>query len=125
MAREYSRTNRFGEVIMRELALMIQREISDPRVGMVTVSHVDVTADLKYAKVYVTRFNGFESEQDAAECIKGLNSAAGYLRRGLAGRVKLRNIPELQFVYDKSLEHGFKMDDLIARANASNRQEDD
>ncbi|MTI62568.1 30S ribosome-binding factor RbfA [Methylophaga sp.] len=125
MAREYSRTNRFGEVIMRELALMIQREVSDPRVGMATVSHVDVTADLKYAKVYVTRFNGFESEQDAAECIKGLNSAAGYLRRGLAGRVKLRNIPELQFVYDKSLEQGFKMDDLIARANASNRQEDD
>ena len=125
MAREYSRTNRFGEVIMRELALMIQREISDPRVGMATVSHVDVTADLKYAKVYVTRLNGFESEQDAAECIKGLNSAAGYLRRGLAGRVKLRNIPELQFVYDKSLEQGFKMDELIARANASDRQEDD
>ncbi|MCX4193203.1 30S ribosome-binding factor RbfA [Methylophaga sp. OBS1] len=125
MAREYSRTNRFGEVIMRELALMIQREVSDPRVGMATVSHVDVTADLKYAKVYVTRLNGFESEQDAAECLKGLNSAAGYLRRGLAGRVKLRNIPELQFVYDQSLENGFKMDELIARANASNRQEDD
>ncbi len=125
MAREYSRTNRFGEVIMRELALMIQREVSDPRVGMATVSHVDVTADLKYAKVYVTRLNGFESEQDAAECLKGLNSAAGYLRRGLAGRVKLRNIPELQFVYDQSLENGFKMDELIARANASNCQEDD
>ncbi|MBD3634129.1 MAG: 30S ribosome-binding factor RbfA [Methylophaga sp.] len=125
MAREYSRTSRFGEVIMRELALMIQREISDPRVGMATVSHVDVTADLKYAKVYVTRLNGFESEQDAAECIKGLNSAAGYLRRGLAGRVQLRNIPELQFVYDKSLENGFRMDELIAKANASNRQEDD
>ena len=87
MAREYSRTSRFSEVVMRELALMLQREISDPRVGMVTVSHVDVTADLKYAKVYVTRFNGFESEQDAEECIKGLNSASGYLRRGLAGRV--------------------------------------
>ncbi len=125
MAREYSRTSRFGEVIMRELALMIQREISDPRVGMATVSHVDATADLKYAKVYVTRLNGFESEQDAAECIKGLNSAAGYLRRGLAGRVQLRNIPELQFVYDKSLENGFRMDELIAKANASNRQEDD
>ncbi len=125
MAREYSRTSRFGEVIMRELALMIQREISDPRVGMATVSHVDVTADLKYAKVYVTRLNGFESEQDAAECIKGLNSAAGYLRRGLAGRVQLRNIPQLQFVYDKSLENGFRMDELIAKANASNRQEDD
>ncbi|KGM06415.1 Ribosome-binding factor A [Methylophaga thiooxydans] len=109
---------------MRELALMLQREISDPRIGMVTVSHVDVTADLKYAKVYVTRFNGFESEQDVQECLQGLNSASGYLRRGLAGRVKLRSIPELQFVYDKSLENGFRMDELIAKANKP-RQEDD
>jgi ribosome-binding factor A len=124
MAREYSRTSRFSEVVMRELALMLQREISDPRVGMVTVSHVDVTADLKYAKVYVTRFNGFESEQDIAECLKGLNSASGYLRRGLAGRVKLRNIPELLFVYDKTLENGFRMDELIAKANTPRQDED-
>ena len=125
MAREFSRTNRFSEVIMRELALMLQREISDPRVGMVTVSHVDVTSDLKYAKVYVTRFNGFEDEQDMKECLAGLNSAAGYLRIGLAGRVKLRNMPELQFFYDKSLEHGFHMDELIAKANADIRREDE
>ncbi|WP_297813203.1 30S ribosome-binding factor RbfA [uncultured Methylophaga sp.] len=124
MAREFSRKNRFGEVVMRELAQMLQREISDPRIGMVTVSHVDVTADLKYAKVYVTRLNGFESQQDVDECLQGLNSAAGYLRRGLAGRVKLRNIPELQFVYDKSLENGFRMDELIAKANAP-RQDDE
>jgi ribosome-binding factor A len=124
MAREFSRKNRFGEVVMRELAQMLQREISDPRIGMVTVSHVDVTADLKYAKVFVTRLNGFESQQDVDECLQGLNSAAGYLRRGLAGRVKLRNIPELQFVYDKSLENGFRMDELIAKANAP-RQDDE
>lgn len=117
MAREYSRSSRFSEVVMRELALMIQREISDPRVGMVTISHVDVTSDLKYAKVYVTRFNGFDSQQDVDSCLAGLNSAAGYLRKGLAGRVKLRNIPELQFVYDKTLENGFHMDELIAQAN--------
>ena len=124
MAREFSRKNRFGEVVMWELALMLQREISDLRVGMVTVSHVDVTADLKYAKVYVTRLNGFDSQQDVDECLQGLNSASGYLRRGLAGRVKLRNIPELQFVYDKSLENGFRMDELIAKANAP-RQDDE
>jgi ribosome-binding factor A len=74
--------------------------------------------------VFVTRLNGFESQQDVDECLQGLNSAAGYLRRGLAGRVKLRNIPELQFVYDKSLENGFRMDELIAKANAP-RQDDE
>ncbi|MDH5357197.1 MAG: 30S ribosome-binding factor RbfA [Gammaproteobacteria bacterium] len=117
MAREFSRTNRIGEVIMRELAQMIQQEVSDPRVGMVTVSHVDVTSDLKYAKVYVTRLNGVDSEQDINECLQGLSHAAGFLRRGLAGRVDLRTIPELRFHYDKSLEHGFHMDELIAKAN--------
>ncbi|MFW5451674.1 MAG: 30S ribosome-binding factor RbfA [Methylophagaceae bacterium] len=117
MAREFSRTNRIGEVIMRELAQMIQQEVSDPRVGMVTVSHVDVTADLKYAKVYVTRLNDVESEQDVKECLAGLSHAAGFLRRGIAKRVEIRSVPELRFHYDKSLEHGFHMDELIAKAN--------
>jgi len=118
MAREFSRTSRIGELIMRELAQMIQQEVGDPRVGMVTVSHVDVTSDLKYAKVYVTRLDNVESEQDIKECLAGLSHAAGFLRRGLAGRVELRNIPELRFQYDKTLEHGFHMDELIAKANA-------
>lgn len=117
MAREFSRTNRIGELIMRELAQMIQHEVSDPRVGMVTVSHVDVTADMKYAKVYVTRLTTDDSEQDIKECLQGLSHAAGFLRRRLASRVELRNIPELRFHYDKSLEHGFHMDELIAKAN--------
>jgi len=117
MAQEFSRTSRIGEVIMRELAQMIQQEVSDPRVGMVTVSHVDVTSDLKYAKVYVTRLNGVESDQDVDECITGLTNAAWFLKRGIAKRVEIRTIPELRFHYDKSLEHGFHMDELIAKAN--------
>ena len=117
MAQEFSRTSRIGEVIMRELAQMIQQEVSEPRVGMVTVSHVDVTSDLKYAKVYVTRLNGVESDQDVDECIAGLTNAAGFLKRGIAKRVEIRTIPELRFYYDKSLEHGFHIDELIAKAN--------
>jgi ribosome-binding factor A len=117
MAKEFSRTSRIGEVIMRELAQMIQQEVSDPRVGMVTVSHVDVSSDLKYAKVYVTRLTGVESEQDVDECIAGLTNAAGFLKRGIAKRVEIRTVPELRFYYDKSLEHGFRMDELIAKAN--------
>ena len=117
MAKEFSRTSRIGEVIMRELAQMIQQEVSDPRVGMVTVSHVSVTPDLKCAKVYITRLNGIESEKDVNECIAGLTNAAGFLKRGIAKRVEIRTIPELRFYYDKSLEHGFHMDELIAKAN--------
>lgn|SRR5690554_3326050 len=118
MAREFSRINRISEVMMRELALLIQHDLADPRVSMVTVSHVDVTADLKYARVYVTRLAGFDSEEAAEQCLAGLTNAAGYLRRSLAKRVKLRVMPELQFRYDKTLEHGFYMDELITKANA-------
>ena len=103
---------------------MIQHEVSDPRVGLVTVSHVDVTADMKYAKVYVTRLNGVDSEQDIEECLAGLKRAAGFLRKNLAGRVELRNIPELRFHYDKSLDRGFHMDELIAKANKDLPKED-
>ena len=124
MAREFSRTNRIGQLVMRELAQMIQHEVSDPRVGLVTVSHVDVTADMKYAKVYVTRLNGVDSEQDIEECLAGLKRAAGFLRKNLAGRVELRNIPELRFHYDKSLDRGFHMDELIAKANKDLPKED-
>jgi ribosome-binding factor A len=125
MAREFSRSNRISEVIMRELAQMIQHEVSDPRVGMVTVSHVDVTADLKYAKVYVTRLGSVESDDDMEECLKGLARASGFLRRGIAKRIDLRIVPELRFFYDKSLVHGFHMDQLIAKANTDLADETD
>jgi ribosome-binding factor A len=117
MAREFSRTNRIGEVLQRELAQMIQHEVSDPRVGFVTVSHVDVTSDLKYAKVYITRMKSDDTEEAIKQCLEGLTRASGFLRRGLASRVDLRIMPELKFLYDKSLEHGFHMDELIAKAN--------
>lgn len=123
MAKEFSRTSRVGEAMMRELALLIQHDLADPRVSMVTVSHVDVTSDLRYAKVYVTRLAGFDSEQAAEECLAGLKNAAGYLRRALSKRIQLRIMPELNFLYDKSLEHGFYMDDLISKANANNQSD--
>ena len=102
MAKEYSRTSRIGEVLMRELAQMIQHEVSDPRVGMVTVSHVEITSDLKYAKVFVTRLNSDDSEKEKKECIEGLTRAAGFLKRGIAKHVDIRTIPELRFQYDTS-----------------------
>ncbi len=116
MAREFSRTYRVGQLVKRELAQIIQQELSDPRIGMVTVSHVDVTPDMKYAKVFVTMLGRDETEDDINACLQGLRHAAGFLRRHLADRIELRYIPELRFHYDKTLENGFHMDALIARA---------
>ncbi|MCW8829451.1 MAG: 30S ribosome-binding factor RbfA [Gammaproteobacteria bacterium] len=113
MAREFSRSRRVGEQIQRELAELVQRELNDPRLGMVTISAVDVSRDLAVAKVY---FTVLDSEHDVEQTRKGLTHAAGFLRRELGHRMKLRMVPELRFFYDSSVEHGSRLTALIDQA---------
>src|SRR5690625_7303000 len=103
MSQEFSRTRRIGELLQRELAQLIQKELKDPRVKLVTVSHVDVASDLRRAKVYVTFL---QEEQDIQERLRILNKAAGFLQHGLSRRIELRVIPHLRFVYDDSIKRG-------------------
>ncbi|MCO4836647.1 MAG: 30S ribosome-binding factor RbfA [Oceanospirillaceae bacterium] len=123
MAQEYSRTQRVADQIQRELASLIQREVKDPRVGMATVSAVEVSRDLSHAKVFVTIFNGSEDEQEIVESIKALNSAAGFLRSQLGQRMKLRIVPTLRFHYDDSLSRGNYLSNLIDQARASDPEQ--
>jgi len=113
MPREFSRTRRVAAQIQRELAELIQFEVKDPRVGLITVSGVDVTRDLAYAKVFVTVL---DSEHSIEEALEALNHAAGYLRRELGRRMKLRITPELTFLYDASVERGANLSALINSA---------
>lgn len=122
MAREFSRTRRVGEQIQRELAQLIQQEIKDPRLGMVTVSAVEVSRDLAYAKVYVSTLN---PEQDMAQTLKVLGRASGFLRRELGRRMLLRIVPELRFVYDESIERGSRLSSLIEEAVSKDRKKSD
>ncbi len=115
MAREFSRTQRVGGQIQRELAQLIQQEIRDPRVGMVTISDVKVTRDLAHAKVYVTFM---DLAQDVSSALEGLNHAAGYLRRHLGQRMMLRIMPQLHFVHDTTVETGNRLEALIAKVAA-------
>ena len=110
MPREFSRTLRVGEQLQREVAVLIQQEIKDPRVGMVTVSAVEVSKDLSHAKVFVTILG---NSGDAHDSIKALNHAASYLRRELGHRLALRTVPALHFVYDASVERGARLSSLI------------
>lgn len=119
MPREFSRVQRVGEQIQRVLAQLIQQEIDDPRLGMVTVSHVAVSRDLAHAKVYITVL-GEAASVDASLAI--LNKAAGFLRRALARHVQMRVIPQLRFVYDESLVRGAGVSMLIDQAVASDRR---
>lgn len=125
MAKEYSRTQRIGDQMQRELAQLIQREIKDPRLGLVTLTSIDVSRDLSHAKVYFTVMGQDDDEQKVALNQSILKDAAGYLRMLLGKSLKLRSIPQLHFLYDESVRRGARLSALIERAVAEDRQQQD
>ncbi|MYL24864.1 30S ribosome-binding factor RbfA [Vreelandella massiliensis] len=118
--REFKRTDRVADQLQKELAVLIQREVKDPRLGMVTVSGVDVSRDLGYADVYITLL-GEQAPERIKENLQVLKRAAGFLRSQIAKRVKLRHVPELRFHYDESVVRGQQLSSLIDEAVASDR----
>ena len=118
---EIDRTRRVGELIQRELALIINSELSDPRIGLVTLTDVKLTKDLKQAKVFVTEFTD-QGQGAHDELIKALTNASGFLRRLLSKRTELRSTPNLQFIYDPSIENGLKISGLINQARNKDNQ---
>jgi ribosome-binding factor A len=119
MAQEFSRTRRVGEQIQQILAQAIQRELKDPRIGMVTITAVEVSKEFEHATVYYTVLG---DEQQKESTGVGLQHAAGFLRNELARRLKLRTTPRLQFAYDRSVEEGNRLSSLIDSAVASDKQ---
>ncbi|MDR5899350.1 30S ribosome-binding factor RbfA [Halomonas vilamensis] len=118
--REFKRTDRVADQLQKELAVLIQREVKDPRLGMVTVSGVEVSRDLGYADVYITLL-GEQTPERIKENLQVLKRAAGFLRSQIAKRVKLRHVPELRFHYDESVVRGQQLSSLIEEAVASDR----
>jgi ribosome-binding factor A len=113
MAKEFSRTRRIAQQLQQELAVILQRDMKDPRIGFVTVNDVDVSRDLSYAKVFVTFFE--EDLTLVEQKIAALTAAAPYVRTLVAGRMKLRVMPELRFIYDSSLVEGMRMSNLVSQ----------
>lgn len=121
MPREFSRTSRVGDFIKQELATLIQLELRDPRIGMVSVTGVEVSRDFSHAKVYVTVF-GKESVADAEGSVAALNNAAGFLRTKIAKVNSARTTPRLHFVFDSSISRGAHLSKLIDDAVAVDRE---
>ena len=113
MPREFSRSLRVADQIQRELAVLIRDAVKDPRMGMVSISGVEVSRDMAHAKVYVSVLG---DEQSAADSLEALNHAAGFLRRELGRSMRLRTVPQLRFIHDRSLEEGARMSALIDEA---------
>lgn len=109
-----NRINRINEEIQKELSSLL-RTLKDPRVqgGMVTVTHVDTTTDLRWCRVFVSVLDKTREK----DVVKGLKSAAGYLRRELGAAIKLRYTPELQFVADDSIEYGAHILEMLRDPN--------
>ncbi|MFT3930243.1 MAG: 30S ribosome-binding factor RbfA [Spongiibacteraceae bacterium] len=121
MAKEFKRTSRVGDFLKQELAGLIQLEVRDPRVGMVSVTGVEVSRDLSHASVFVTVL-GKDSAEEAAESIAALNHAAGFLRTQIAKISNARTTPKLRFVFDASIGRGARMSKLIDDAVAADRE---
>jgi ribosome-binding factor A len=116
MPAEFSRAQRLGEQIQRDLALLIQRELKDPRVGMVTVNFVELSKDLSYADVNVTVLVPDDAEEKIVESMAILNQASSFLRAELGRGLKVRKVPLLRFHYDDSLKRGSHINSLIYQA---------
>lgn len=121
MAREFSRTQRVGDYLQRELALLIQREMRDPRVGMVSITGVDVSRDLGHARVFFTLLEG-DTEEEARATAEVLNGASGYLRSLLSREATMRSVPRLNFRFDSSVSRGRQLESLISAAARSDRE---
>ena len=125
MAKDYSRTQRIGDQMQRELAVLIQREIKDPRLGLVTITAVDVSRDLSHSKVFITVMGKDDDAEQIKLNLEILSEAAGYLRMLLGKSMKVRTVPQLLFHYDASIRRGAELSALIERAVAEDRKHQD
>lgn len=117
----FARSERVSEQIRRDLAALIQGELKDPRVGMISLTEVEVTPDYAHAKVYFTTLD----TAHLPEIQIGLKRASGFLRRELGRRIRIHTLPELHFVHDISLERGASLSQLIDQAAALRAEDDD
>jgi len=113
MPKEFSRGQRVAEQIRRELAELIRQEVKDPRVSFISLTEVELTPDYAHAKIFFTAMGGADS---VPEILEGLRRASGFLRRELGKRIRIHTLPELRFHYDRSVEEGSRLSQLIDQA---------
>jgi ribosome-binding factor A len=120
MAREFGRPERVADFLRKELSQVMQQQLRDPRVGLASITDVDVSRDLSHAKVHVTVL-GSDSADDAKEIIQVLNKASGFFRSQVAKSHSMRITPTIRFYFDESIHRGQHLSSLIDDASAADR----
>lgn len=113
-----TRPERFAELVKEEISKIIRKEVSDPRIGFVSITQVDLSPDLKNAKIHISIFG---NENQKKETMAGLSSATGFIRRKLAGMLETRVTPEINFVRDDSIERGSRVLGIISKLKNEKR----
>ncbi|MBQ9615109.1 MAG: 30S ribosome-binding factor RbfA [Selenomonadaceae bacterium] len=116
------RVEKLQELIKQEISQMILQELKDPRIGFVTVTQVEVTGDLREAKVYVSIMGG---DEQVKESWQGLQSSLGFIRREIGKRIRLRFTPEISFALDKSLDYSAHIQELLLKIKADEKQKEE
>ena len=109
---EYKRSDRVGDLLVQVVSELLLREVSDPRIGAVTLTGAEVSPDLRHAKMY---FNVLTGSGDRKDALKGLKSAAGFIRGRAGQALKLRVVPTIDFVYDDTEERARRIDELLQK----------
>jgi ribosome-binding factor A len=115
----FHRTQRVGDLIKREISIIIDKELKDPRIGLITVTGVEITADLRHAKVF---FSVLGDEHVQSQAASGLESARFFIQGEIGRRLRLKYTPELSFSLDQSLEYGFHIDKLLKELKEDNEE---
>src|SRR5690606_4104143 len=110
---QYRRTDRINEQLRQEISLLIRAEVRDPRVGLATITAVEASPELDHARIYVTAMG---EDEEKAEVVAGLRSAAPFIRGQLGRRLHMRRIPELHFELDRKLENAMRIESLLREA---------
>ncbi len=106
------RAERVGELLKEVVSELLQREVKDPRIGFVTVTDVEVSGDLRHAKIFISILG---EDEEKEKTLEGLNQARGFIRKELGHRLRLRHVPEILFRYDSSVKRGIKISQLLRK----------
>jgi ribosome-binding factor A len=107
---EYKRSDRVADLLLELVSQLLTKEVSDPRIGQITLTGVEVSQDLKHARIFFSLLTG---DRQKAEVLSGLKSATGFIRARVAKEIKLRFVPAIEFVYDETQDRVRHIEDLL------------